>query len=33
MFAKIIDWFKPDPAIDRLPAEQIDKAYKTNRWR
>ena len=33
MFSKIIDWFKPDPPIERVPKEKTDKLYKINRWR
>jgi OPA family glycerol-3-phosphate transporter-like MFS transporter len=33
MISKIINWFKPDPAIDPVPKKIIDKLYKHNRWR
>ena len=33
MFSKFINWFKPDPPIERVPKEKIDKLYKINRWR
>lgn len=33
MFTKILNWFKPDTAIERLPQGQVDKVYKTNRRR
>ena len=33
MISKIINWFKPDPAIDPVPKKTIDKLYKHNRWR
>lgn len=33
MFSKFINWFKPDPPIERVPKEKIKKLYKINRWR
>lgn len=33
MFSKILNWFKPDPAIEPVPKKAIDKLYKLNRWR
>ena len=33
MIAKIFNWFKPDPAIERVPQGEVDHLYKSNRWR
>lgn len=33
MLVKIINWFKPDAAIDRVSNDKVDKLYKLNRWR
>ena len=33
MFEKIINYFKPDPHIERVPEDQIPKLYKQSRWR
>ncbi len=33
MLGKIINWYKPAPPIPRIPADQIDKVYRRNRWR
>ena len=33
LFSKFINWFKPDPPIEREPKEKIKKLYKINRWR
>lgn len=33
MLKKILNYFSPDPPIERLSEEQIPKQYKQNRWR
>ncbi len=32
MFTKFINYFKPDPHIDRIPDSKIPQAFKRNRW-
>ena len=33
MLKKIIDYFKPDPHVERISEDNIKPAYKRNRWR
>ncbi|MCB1193617.1 MAG: MFS transporter [Leptospiraceae bacterium] len=32
MLAKCINWFKPDPAIEQLPTDKVNKLYPLYRW-